>query len=81
MPEFENPINFHSHTELEEKDDKVQQMYRTIEMRTLEAQRFKTAAEAAKVSFHLENAPSELSDSFPSFRSKIRYGRFHRRMM
>ncbi|XP_067942070.1 myosin-3-like [Watersipora subatra] len=34
--------------ELEEKDDKIQGLYRQVEFKTTEAQRFKTAAEIAK---------------------------------
>jgi hypothetical protein len=34
---------------LEEKEDKVQSLFKQIEMKNMEAQRFKTAAEVAKV--------------------------------
>ena len=41
---------FHSlTTETEEKEDRLQQMFKQIEVKNMEAQRFKTAAEVAKV--------------------------------
>ena len=37
-------------SETEEKDDRIQQMFKQIEVKNMEAQRYKTAAEVAKVS-------------------------------
>jgi len=36
-------------TELDEKDEKIQMLYKQIEVKSMEAQKFKTAAEVAKV--------------------------------
>ncbi len=36
-------------SEIEEKEDKIQQMFKQIEMKNMEVQRYKTAAEVAKV--------------------------------
>jgi hypothetical protein len=36
-------------SELEEKEDRLQHMFKQIEVKNMEAQRYKTAAEVAKV--------------------------------
>ena len=40
---------YHKLTEIEEKEDKMQQMFKQVEMKNMEVQRYKTAAEVAKV--------------------------------
>ena len=37
------------YAEIEEKEDKMQQLFKQVEMKNMEAQRYKTAAEVAKV--------------------------------